>query len=119
MPFAGLDCVGLIVVPAQNIGIEIEDYIRYGRQPNPRIFLGHIERHFDRIEADEVISGDIALFWILRKELPQHVGIMLEGGRMIHTYSNVKRVVEHNYDPYWQEHTHSFWRYKAFGNNSR
>lgn len=117
LPHHGLDCIGLITVPAFNLGMEMEDYVRYSRQPNPRFLLDYISRSFDPIDAADMLPGDIMLFWMHKPTIPGHSGMLLEGGRMIHTYQNVGRVVEHNYDEHWRTHTHSTWRYKSLGNS--
>lgn len=95
----GVDCIGLVLLAAARIGVQIPDPAPYDRAPqNSRLFDG-IATHADRVAAPE--PGDVLLF---RMGLyGGHVGIasMHPAYRtlaVIHAYAPRRHVVEQPFD---------------------
>lgn len=118
----GLDCVGLLVLVARRLGLRYRDSTTYGRCPNPRQLTDALSASCVRVDDPALVSppeeiwkqarpGDVVAFWIARAGLPQHVAIRTERG-MLHTWANVRRVVEHGMTDHWRERVHSVWRYQ-------
>jgi len=116
----GCDCVGLI----RGVGVvcgamkprEIEwaTFGAYSRRPNPRHMLKGMRTFLVELSPGEERDGDIAwLAW--REDLPMHLAILATDGtgtpRMIHSYSDAGRVVEHGVTDEWRRRIVSFWRY--------
>lgn len=93
---AGLDCAGLIVRVAQDLGLSDFDVGGYSRQPDGATLRRHLQHAAVRVLAHEL--GDILLIRFVR--YPQHLAIRTERG-MIHTYAQAGRVVEHRLDSVW------------------
>ena len=97
----GVDCIGLVVGVAREVGFEVADRTDYCRQPHARelekALLGYLN-------PCKIKVGAVALF-TLGKE-PQHVGIITDYGAgfgIIHAYAQARKVVEHNLDSWWRE----------------
>lgn len=95
----GIDCVGLIIMVARDLGLSGYNDIPYGRRPNPQQFM-------DRLKVGGAIpsslpqmkAGDMV---ILRDYAPVHCGIIgyLDGDEtVIHSHQPRKRVIEDGLD---------------------
>ncbi len=97
----GVDCIGLVVGVAKEMGISVADRTNYGRQPHN----GELEKALlEYLTPCELRVGVVALFKISKE--PQHVGIITDyknGFGIIHAYAQARKVVEHNLDSWWQE----------------
>lgn len=97
----GVDCGGLIIAVAHQLGLPFEDWRAYGRQPD-----GHsLEAILGRVASPTAVPqrGDILLFRITT--LPQHLALAVERrGQlyMVHSYSQAARVAENRVDESWR-----------------
>lgn len=105
----GLDCIGLLVNVGRDCGAVFEDRIDYSRYPDGRTLIQECEKNL--VLEDVPAPGRIGIFYFKHNYLPQHVGIFTSYG-MIHTYTRVRRVVEHVFDDYWKARLHSVYSYK-------
>lgn len=115
----GCDCVGLIrgvgfaceVLPPREA--EWKLFNAYGRLPSPRRMADGMRTFLVPIETGQQQPGDIAwLAW--RTDLPMHLAILASNQRgltIIHSYSDVGRVVEHGLSQQWADRIVSWWRY--------
>ncbi|UIS25217.1 cell wall peptidase NlpC/P60 family [Erythrobacter phage vB_EliS-L02] len=88
-----MDCVGLLIVAARDLGIDIPDMPGYRRTPNPQKFIGHIFAN-SRPET-EIIPGHFGVF--RDGTQPCHAGIFAErDGKptLIHAYAGTGKVME-------------------------
>lgn len=122
-----VDCIGLLVGAFTEAGYKIEDVTDYGRNPNPRRFLGHLARYFDRIGSssdscsvnydrnawDSATPGDVLVFSFVGTNLPQHVGICTGSG-FVHTFQGAGKVSEHAMNSEWLRSLHSVWRLREW-----
>jgi hypothetical protein len=93
----GVDCVGLIILAARDLGYDTRDRTDYHVRLIENQLLNGVLDHCDPIQAPAI--GCIALF-----ELPnhqQHIAIVtnLDPVYIIHAYAPVKKVCEHNLPP--------------------
>lgn len=71
---AGVDCVGLVVVVCQGLGLSDYDSTVYGRDPDPTRFLGHFTAGGAvRVNPIEAQDGDLLVF--RQSAFPCHAGI--------------------------------------------
>lgn len=121
----GMDCVGLLVMVARDLGIQHADFTAYSRNPSPRKMLEALAVSCDRVSGvvgaslerdlsawDDSRPGDIVVFWFSDVTRPQHVAFRSQRG-MLHTWGSVGRVVEHGLTEWWRERVHSVWRYRG------
>ena len=106
----GVDCIGLIVGVANELGIKCEggklstyDSTDYSNHPAPGQLESVMDKYFNKITKQELLDGDILMFRI--KKYPQHVGffVKLNDGRdgIIHAHRNPDKVVEHGLNNSW------------------
>jgi cell wall-associated NlpC family hydrolase len=95
---AGLDCIGLVVRVAHDLGLSDYDISGYARMPDgPRMLQRLRDQMGPRVLLPE--PGDVLLIRFERN--PMHVAIMTTGRNIIHAYANAKEVVEHRLDGLW------------------
>jgi len=110
----GCDCVGLPLALARELGIEVEDYRRYGRLPVSAMLVEKCRAYCTEIPRHHFAPGDLVLMtWGKDRDHPHHFAIVtrMAGGEtgIIHSHSRVGRVVEHRLDAKWRRRiTHAF-----------
>lgn len=107
----GVDCVGLLVVPACRLGLlrPEDDVTNYSRQPDGEELSTLLHRYCIRLAKwQDAKAGDILA--IKYVDQPQHVAIMTRdydsrwGAYIIHAFGNAEmggKVVEHRIDKRW------------------
>lgn len=116
----GLDCLGLLVLTAQTLGLKIAgidvaslDIPHYGTRPDAQALREKLDQHLTPIALEDVCVGDIVLLKIAG--IPQHLALLsdypLPGELgMIHAYAPAHKVVEHRYDAHWRKETYAAYR---------
>jgi len=94
----GVDCAGLLILAHRECGLEAPDMGGYARTPNGNELRTHIETANVIARSTYSTPGAIVLFRF--KNEPQHVGLST-GKTLIHSFSQVGKVVEHNWDDIW------------------
>jgi cell wall-associated NlpC family hydrolase len=98
----GLDCVGLLVVCAQALGIPVEDKADYGREPVGQSLMSHLSSYLTPAPRNEILPGRVGVF--TESRFPCHVGVFSEvSGNLylIHAYARRRKVVE---EPFVEGH---------------
>lgn len=100
----GLDCAGLFAFAVSDIGKPYYNVEAYSREPNNNgLRLAVVANLGPAIPRDQMRHGDIALMTFANE--PCHVGIItdypLGGFALLHTFAQVKKVVEHRMDQEW------------------
>lgn len=119
MPGLGLDCVGLLILVAHELGLTDYDIDGYTATPNPRILLRELDSQMDRIPIADAQIGDVfVMSWHARgeSELPQHLGIKTRSDPdyLIHVYNDgPRRVVEHIIDHVWRSRIVLAYRFRG------
>lgn len=99
---AGLDCVGLVIRVAHDLGLTTFDVSGYGRYPQADLLRRHLAEQCTPV--DVVQPGDVVL---MRFETdPQHVALVGDyrygGLSLIHAFAPSRKVVEHQCDSLWR-----------------
>jgi len=76
---AGVDCLGVLIFVCQNLGVDIQDYTNYSREPDGVQILSEMRKYFNEIPLEESREGDILIFRMAGEHLPRHVGIITKG----------------------------------------
>jgi cell wall-associated NlpC family hydrolase len=93
---AGMDCAGLIVCVARDLGVDVGDVAGYARVPDGESLRQAVESQAQRVAVYK--PGDILLMRFDGD--PQHLAIVTDRG-MIHSYAQARKVVEHSIDVTW------------------
>jgi cell wall-associated NlpC family hydrolase len=110
-----LDCAGVPVHVAKQLGIPLTAYTRYGRLPVPAEMRAALDAHLQRVPREAMQIGDVA--WLRFDAEPQHLAIVadypLGGFSIIHADNGrgLARVVEHRLDASWARRIVAVWRY--------
>lgn len=95
----GIDCVGLLICVARDLGKIAPDWdvTGYARIPDGVQLLRHLDENLDTVSQADMAPGDIVC--VAFQDWPQHVGIVgdyAHGGlSIIHAAIKARRVVEH------------------------
>jgi cell wall-associated NlpC family hydrolase len=95
---AGLDCAGLVIRVAHDLGLSEFDVTGYGRTPDGASLYRMAARHMTRARRPQ--RGDVLLFKFHRS--PMHLAILTGDDTMIHAFANNRKVVEHRIDETWR-----------------
>jgi cell wall-associated NlpC family hydrolase len=107
----GMDCIGVVVVPLNEIGFfeyDNKNYKRYGLGGEIIEILTKYCYQIDYPNTD-LKAGDILMF---SKQKSQHLAIYT-GYSIIHANNNIGKVVEHDLDDKWKELITRVYRYKG------
>lgn len=98
----GIDCLGLIVLSARDIGIQVVDNLNYGRVPDFETMRAGLREHFAPVGPRDLLAGD--LYWIQwpRAAHPMHLAVFVGAGYIIHCDERVKKVTEHTMPAVWE-----------------
>lgn len=94
----GLDCGGLLVVAAADLGRILDDIKGYARTPDGKTLVAVMERNLKRVNRKPE-PNDIILFKL--RKYPQHIAICTDIG-IIHAHADNGKVVEHGLDDKWR-----------------
>lgn len=107
-----LDCAGLIVHVARDIGAEYVDTAGYSRLPSHGLLQAALERQpcLMPVSIADRQPGDVLLMRF--KNEPQHLAICA-GETIIHSYSTVGQVCEHRLSDVWVSRIVSVYRFRG------
>lgn len=94
----GVDCAGLVLGVAAELGIAIEDRRGYGRRPDSDELQRLVRARLAELALADARPGDVFLAAIDGRA--QHLGFVTEHG-ILHAYAPAHRVVEHRLDLAW------------------
>jgi len=117
------DCIGLVKGVGMALGVvdynpasaEAKMFASYSMQPDSQRMREGLATWLVPILVDDATVGDV-LFMAWGRE-PQHVALVTDRG-IIHSYSSVGKVVEHNLDAQWKRRIVAAYRYPAFLDHS-
>ncbi len=102
VPGRGMDCVGLLVCVARELGVIAQnaDYTGYARNAKDDELLRILDAHLERLPAPGLAGiGDVLVFQI--GKWPHHVAIKTGPDTLIHSYAGIGRVVETQISSNW------------------
>ncbi len=95
----GCDCIGLV----HGVGLattalkpnkaDVQEHSGYSRNPNPALMRKILRTFFIPISLKDALEGDI--LWFRIGKYPRHLGIITELGIVIHSDTNMRKVIEH------------------------
>ncbi len=117
---AGVDCVGVLMCVAEQLGMDVvrADRTDYSRLPSGDLLVAVLNKHLLAVDFLDARAGDVALFRLVRE--PQHVGLLTDyvvggsggaGFGLLHCTEDIGKVVEHRLDAVWQRRMVGVWRF--------
>lgn len=106
----GLDCSGLILRVAHDLGLTEWDEVDYSQQVNPVYMKANIERFCDPVDG-EPQAGDV--LWLSIGGVPQHVAMATGEGTLIHATNSTMVVVEVSFDKVWRRRLMGVFRWRG------
>lgn len=101
----GLDCVGLLVLVARDMGLEVEDSPYYGREPARNNNSFQLQDYLRRALGEPVDRpyqpNDVVVMKLRPRFAPAHVGMVAPhpyGLSLIHSYGEAGKVVRQRID---------------------
>lgn len=95
----GVDCVGVVIGVARQLGISDFDLTGYGHRPDSRLLERMAGELMIEVPVAAARPGDVLLIEV--DGMPQHLGFVTELG-LLHAYAPLRRVVEHRMDDGWR-----------------
>ena len=110
----GMDCLGLVVVVARELGLSERDGTGYSRRATGRALLDPFREEMDEIPLDAVRPGDVVVF--ADRCYPCHVGILSERHGalgVIHAHASRRQVIEDAWSGEWQAKARFAFRFRG------
>ena len=113
----GLDCAGLLVHVAREVGLEPLDRFGYARMPVNGQIEEALQAHVDagilvRASITDMRPGDLFLMRFAGEKASRHLGICA-GDTMIHAWAIVRKVCEHRIDETWRRSIVRIYRFSG------
>lgn len=110
---SGIDCLGLIVLVAKELGISQVDQKTYSPRPDGSSLVKRFGEEMDEIPLTEIRQGDVILF--ADSSFPCHVAFVSEkyGKKyIIHAHATRRQVLEERYAYEWLDKARKAYRFK-------
>ncbi|WP_018935646.1 MULTISPECIES: C40 family peptidase [unclassified Thioalkalivibrio] len=101
---AGVDCLGLVVMVADALGLPHHDRTDYGRRPEGTRLMRELDRLLPRVHLQDASPGDVLV--IAERAQTLHVGIQSEkrgAPHIIHAHAHRRKVIEEPLVSPWAE----------------
>ena len=115
----GLDCAGLLVHVASEIGVAPIDRSGYARMPGNGQIEEALQEHVDagilvRVPMTDMRHGDLLLLRFGGEKAARHLAVCA-GETMIHAWAMVGKVCEHRIDGVWKRCIVRVYRFSGVG----
>lgn len=100
----GIDCVGLLCGVAEELGHPVTAPVAYSTMPRGHQLLDPCNAQLWKPVRQQVLYGDLAVFWGWSPSEPQHFAFIGNYGSqttVIHSFSKFGKVVEQEYNRLW------------------
>lgn len=98
IPGLGLDCAGVVVCAAREAGVDVVDVSSYSRSPSGFQLISALSRNCAPVYTEPERGDILAFAW---DGEPQHLGIYVGNGMLIHAHLAARKVVKHALDSTW------------------
>lgn len=108
---AGVDCAGLVIGVARDLGLADAKVEGYSRHPDGVSLLAFCRQYMLSVAVGEAVPADVLIFSFASH--PQHLAFRSElDGRpaLIHAFADARCVVEHDFDEVWQSRLRAAFR---------
>lgn len=108
----GLDCAGIFVVSAADIGITVEDFLQYNRDLDSNRLESMLQKYLYRIPPEEAVHGNLLGFSNADRSKIKHLAFKTDRGILHAKYrrDGTGKVVEEPMSATLKKRLHSAWR---------
>jgi len=108
----GIDCAGLVILVAQDLGLTDFDVVGYQREPNPEEFRRLLRANMDEVSFASLQLGDVLTFAMPAE---QHLGIVVGVSplKLAHSYQQAGKCVLHALGREWLLRIRGCYRYRG------
>ncbi len=103
----GVDCAGVLLGAAWELGLPIEDFPRYSHEPDPAVLREYLASQLAPVSPPA--PGDVLLMKF-GKSPPTHLALRTDIG-LLHAYAPARKVVETSLDEYLASCIVQAWRF--------
>lgn len=110
---SGIDCLGLVVLVAKELGIADTDEKTYSRRPDGKELLNRFREEMNEIPLTEIRPGDVLMF--ADNAYPCHVAFVSEKHGeiyIIHAHATRRKVLEERYAYEWPDKARKAFRFR-------
>ncbi len=110
----GVDCAGLVVLVARQLGLADHDVTGYGRHSTGLAFVDHFRAAMDGIPLLEARPGDVLV--LADAAYPCHCGFRTElrgTAHLLHAHALRRQVIEEPYAGEWLQKTKLAFRFRG------
>ncbi len=109
----GIDCIGLLVCVAKEMGFQLQDVVGYPLEPN-----GTLDNNlYEQMDAVDIIKpASIGMFWTQQKDKAQHIAIFTDYG-LIQAHLGSDNVIETRYTKAWDNRLMQVFDFKEVTSN--
>ncbi len=111
----GLDCAGLVILTARDLGLSDYDTTGYSRHAQGLNFVEHFRANMDGIAVAVAGPGDVLVF--ADAAYPCHCGILSERHgvpHLIHAHALRRKVIEEPYTGEWPMKVKFAFRFESY-----
>lgn len=111
---AGIDCAGLIVLVARDLGLADYDSTAYGRRAQGQGFVEHFRSQMEGVAVSEARSSDVLVF--ADQAYPCHCGFLterLDTPHLLHAHALRRQVIEEPYAGEWRAKVKFAFRFRG------
>nr|MBA2704814.1 C40 family peptidase [Blastocatellia bacterium] len=105
----GVDCIGLILLPAQALGLTTFEPENYSPTGFHSYLLACVDECCERVDLCQ--PGDVLLFAV--RGHPSHLAYWTGENTIIHAHQKFDRVIEEPWSEVWSRCLLSIWRWKG------
>lgn len=115
VPGHGIDCAGVLVEIARDLGMPFVDCPSYSRFPRHGTMSDYLRKSgCQEIPVSRAIAGDILTFWYQKRDRENHGAVLSERNgtqTIIHAYADIGMVLEQDFDEFWRERVMTAWMF--------
>lgn len=112
----GIDCVGLLICVARELGLPEYDVTGYTRRAQGMGFIEHFRANLIEIPIASAVPGDVLVF--VETVFPCHTGILSERHgepHLIHAHAPRRKVIEEPFAGEWRDRLRFAFRFPDAG----
>lgn len=106
----GMDCRGILIYAFGKAGLQTNDLQSYSRNPVPDQMNSALLSVCDKVSINDLNKADV--LYLRFNNIPTHLVLYQGNNWIIHSYLQMRKVVEHEIDQSWWNAVSAVYRHK-------